>query len=71
MVAENTVDKVVDVAWSTSNKGVRLPLLPARCQDVLLRILTAKFGGLAVAQKFFDDIPWATIAANAEGDDDY
>jgi len=36
-----------------------------------LRILTAKFGGLAVAQKFFDDIPWATIAANAEGDDDY
>ena len=39
MVAENTVDKVVDVAWNTSNKGVRLPLPPARCQDILLRIL--------------------------------
>ena len=70
MAAENTVDKVVDVAWNTSNKGVRLPLPPARCQDVLCGFLIL-LGGLAVAQKFFDDIPWATIAANAEGDDDY
>ena len=42
MIAENTVDSVVDTAWSTNNKG-----------------------------KFFTDIPFATIAANAEGDDDY
>lgn len=70
MVAENTLDTVVDTAWNVNNKGVRRHPPVARSLLALACVALLNLGlSWVYAQKFFTDIPFATIAANADADD--